>query len=451
MKQKLNFIYWNYLLLLIIKTMNLREEREQRGLIYQFSDEWLFDLYNKWWQKFYIWFDPSADSLQIWNMFSVMAAIHLMKYWNKCYFLVWWATGRIWDPSGKSAERNYLSPEQLEHNQNKIYWQLKTFLENINKNYDIKFDYEMVNNYDFIKDMSYLDFLWQVWKYITVNYMISKESIRKRVEDPELSITYAEMSYMLIQWFDFWSLYDKYWVRLELWGSDQRWNVTTWMDLISKKLWEDAEKAYCLTIPIITDSNGKKYWKSEWNAVRVDRTKNSPYFVYQFFLNSDDSLIEKLLKVFSLKSLEEIDTIVKKHNEAPELRYWQKELASRVVEVLFGKQAVKEVEKITEILFANENKMELISKLNEDEIQALREATNWIEIEWDEVRILDLCTQSWLTESNWEAKKMIQSGAIYCNEEKITDIQQIVTKQTTINWVILLRKWKKVNKAIIIK
>ena len=430
--------------------MTLREEREQRGLVYQFSDEALFDLYNKWGQKFYIWFDPSADSLQIWNMFSVMAAIHLMKYWNKCYFLVWWATGRIWDPSWKNAERSYLSPEQLEYNQNKIYWQLKTFLENINQNYDIKFDYEMVNNYDFIKDMSYLDFLKEVWKYITVNYMISKESIRKRIEDPELSITYAEMSYMLIQWFDFLSLYEKYGVRLQLGWSDQRWNVTTWMDLISKKLWDDAEKAYCLTIPIITDANWKKYGKSEWNAVWVDRTKNSPYYVYQLFLNSDDSLIEKLLKVFSLKSLEEIDAIVKKHNEAPELRYGQKELATWVTEVLFGKQAVKEVEKITEILFANENKMELISKLDSNEIEALREATNWMKIEWDEFRILDLCTQSWLTESNWEAKKMIQSWAIYCNEEKISDIQKVISKSDAVNWVLLLRKGKKVNKAILL-
>ena len=158
----------------------------------------------------------------------------------------------------------------------------------------------MVNNYDFIKDMSYLDFLWEVWKYITVNYMISKESIRKRIEDPELSITYTEMSYMLIQWFDFWTLYNKYWVRLELGWSDQWWNVTTWMDLISKKLWEDAEKAYCLTIPIITDASWKKYGKSEWNAVWVDRAKNSPYYVYQFFLNSDDSLVERLLKVWVL-------------------------------------------------------------------------------------------------------------------------------------------------------
>jgi len=425
--------------------MELRQEWENRGLIYQFSDEKLFDLYNKWWQSFYIWFDPSADSLQIGNMFSVMAAVHLMKYWNKCYFLVWWATGMIGDPSGKSEERNFLSEEKLRHNQDCIYNQLKNFLDNIKQNYDIDFEYEMVNNYDFFKWVDYLKFLRDVWKYITINYMINKESVKKRVEDPEQSITYAEMSYMLIQWYDFFKLYSEYGVKLQLWWSDQWWNVTTGMDLISKKL---GESSYCLTIPLITDSTGAKYWKSAGNAVWVDRKKNSPYFVYQFFLNSDDSLVEKLLKVFSLKSLNEIDEIVKKHNEDPASRYWQKKLAKWVVEVLFGKSAVNEVEKISQVLFGNENKIEIIKWFSKDEIDALKEATGGIEIDWEEWKILDLCTQSWLTESNWEAKKMIQSGAIFCNEEKIDDIQKILKKSDMVNWVFLLRKGKKVYKIV---
>ena len=425
--------------------MNLRQEWENRGLIYQFSDEKLFDLYSKWGQSFYVWFDPSADSLQIGNMFAVMAAVHLMKYGNKCYFLVWGATGMIGDPSWKSEERNFLSEEKLRYNQNCIYNQLKTFLDNIKQNYDIDFEYEMVNNYDFFKWMDYLNFLREVWKYITINYMINKESVKKRVEDPEQSITYAEMSYMLIQWYDFFKLYSEYGTKLQLWWSDQWWNVTTGMDLISKKL---GESSYCLTIPLITDSTGAKYWKSAGNAVWVDRKKNSPYFVYQFFLNSDDSLVEKLLKVFSLKSLDEINGIVGKHNEDPALRYWQKELAKRVVEVLFGKDAVNEVEKISQVLFGNENKMEIIKWFSKDEINALKEATGGVEIDWNEWKILDLCTQSKLTESNWEAKKMIQSGAIFCNEEKIDDIQKTLTKSDMVNWVILLRKGKKIYKII---
>ena len=428
--------------------MNLREEREQRGLVYQFSDEKIFDLYTKWWQKFYIGFDPSADSLQIGNMFSVMAAVHLMKYGNKCYFLVGGATGMIWDPSGRSDERNFLSEEQLRHNEQSIYAQLRTFLENIKKNYDIDFEYEMVDNFDFFKGMHYLNFLREVGKYVTVNYMIAKESIKKRIDDPDQSITYAEFSYMLIQGFDFLTLFEKHGVQLQLWWSDQRGNVTTWMELIGKKL---SKEAYCMTIPLITDANGMKYGKSAGNAVRVDRAKNSPYFVYQFFMNADDSLIGKLLKVFSLKSVEEIDSIVEKHNEHPELRYGQKELASRVVEVLFWKEAVKQAEKISKVLFGGEDIIETIKWFEREDLDALEDETGSVAIKETEAKVLDIFTQSGLTSSNGDAKKMIQSGSLFINEVKVEDPQMIVSKNDCINSILLLRKGKKQYKIVTLK
>jgi len=436
--------------------MNLKEEWQNRGLVNQFSDEKLFDLYSKGWEKFYIWFDPSADSLQIWNMFAVMAAIHLMKYGNKCYFLVWGATGMIWDPSGRSDERNFLSEEKLRHNEQCIYNQLKTFLDNIKKNYDIKFDYEMVDNYDFFQGMDYLSFLREVGKYITVNYMIAKESIKKRIEDPEQSITYAEMSYMLIQWFDFFTLFTKYGVKLQLGWSDQRWNVTTGMELIRKKI---DQEAFCMTIPIITDASGAKYWKSAGNAVRVDRAKNSPYFVYQFFMNAEDSLIGKLLKVFSLKSVEEIDVIVAKHMENPGIRYGQKELASRVVEVLFGKDAVAQAEKISDILFGEWDRMKLISGFNKDDIDALYAETGGITLDKSSAsgtsfvkeanaKVLDMFTEVGLTSSNGDAKKMIQSGSLFVNEIKVEDPQMIISKDSFVNNILLLRKGKKQFKVV---
>ncbi|MCX6823584.1 MAG: tyrosine--tRNA ligase [candidate division SR1 bacterium] len=425
--------------------MQLRDEREQRGLINQFSDEKLFDLYNKGGEKFYIGFDPSADSLQIGNMFAVMAAIHLMKYGNKCYFLVGGATGMIGDPSGRSDERNFLTEEKLRHNEQCIYNQLKTFLENIKKNYDIDFDYEMVDNYDFFKGMEYLAFLREVGKYITVNYMIAKESIKKRIEDPEQSITYAEMSYMLIQGFDFFTLFSKHGVKLQLGGSDQRGNVTTGMELIRKKIDQDA---YCMTIPIITDASGAKYGKSAGNAVRVDKAKNSPYFVYQFFMNAEDSLIGKLLKVFSLKSLEEINTIVEKHTQNPGLRYGQKELASRVVEVLFGKEAVEQAEKISKVLFGGEDIMETIKGFTKDDISALYMETGGIDIKGTDMKVLDMFTEVGLTSSNGDAKKMIQSGSLYINEIKVEDVQSVVSSKDFINGVLLLRKGKKQYKIV---
>jgi len=440
--------------------MKLREEREQRGMINQFSHEKIFDLLEKGGQKFYIWFDPSADSLQIGNMFSVMAAIHLMKYGNKCYFLVWGATGMIGDPSLKNVERSFLSEEQLRHNEQCIYKQLQHFLENIKKNYNIDFEYEMVDNYDFYKDMHYLTFLRDVGKYMTINTMIAKESVKKRIEDPDKSITYAEFSYMLIQGYDFLHLFQNHDVNIQLGGSDQRGNVTTGMEIIRKKL---DKEVYCLTIPLITDASGAKYGKSEGNAVRVDKKKNSPYFVYQFFLNSDDVLVEKLLKVFSLKTLEDIDDIVKKHIEKPELRYGQKELASRVVEVLFGKDAVTQAEKISQILFGGENIMKTIASFTKEDIQALAEETwsldirnktlkmkNWFLVTETntQIKLLDLFTQSGLTNSNSDAKKMVQSGALFVNEQKITDPKMFITSDMFVNNMLLLRKGKKQFKII---
>ncbi len=424
--------------------MKLREEREQRGIINQFSNEKVFDLLNAWWQKFYIWFDPSADSLQIGNMFSVMAAIHAMKYGNKCYFLVWWATGMIGDPSLKNAERSFLWEEQLRHNEQCIYSQLKTFLENIKKNYDIQFDYEMIDNYDFYKNMNYLNFLRDVGKYITVNTMIAKESVKKRIEDPDKSITYAEFSYMLIQWYDFLYQFENNGVTIQLWWSDQWGNVTTGMEIIRKKT---DKEVFCLTIPLITDASWAKYGKSEWNAVWVDKKKNSPYFVYQFFMNADDSLVEKLLKVFSLKSLEEINTIVKKHMEKPELRYGQKELASRVVEVLFGKEAVQQAEKISQVLFGGENIMETIASFTDEDKEALANETWYITIT-GETKAVDLFTNAWLTSSNGEAKKMMQSWALYINEQKIDDPQMTIQEEMFKNWMLLLRKGKKQFKVV---
>ncbi|EKD25191.1 MAG: hypothetical protein ACD_80C00109G0011 [uncultured bacterium (gcode 4)] len=425
--------------------MKLREEREQRGIINQFSNEKVFDLLDAGGQKFYIWFDPSADSLQLGNMFSVMAAIHLMRYGNKCYFLVGWATGMIGDPSLKDAERKFLSEEELRHNEQCIYNQLKHFLENIQKNYDIKFDYEMVDNYDFYKNMNYLKFLSEVGKYITVNTMIAKESVKKRIEDPDKSITYAEFSYMLIQGYDFVHLYQNEGVKIQLWWSDQRWNVTTGMEIIRKKL---DQEAFCLTIPLITDASGKKFWKSEWNAIWVDEKKNSPYFVYQFFMNVEDALVGKLLKVFSLKTVAEIDIIVAKHMENPSDRYGQKELANRVVEVLFWKDAVKQAEKISEIFFGQGDKLETIKIMSSDDIKALQKETGGTTITNYEWSIINIFTQAGLTESNGEAKKLIASGWLYCNENKITDLQHMITKQDFINGVLLLRKGKKQFKIV---
>lgn len=426
--------------------MNLKEYLEKRMLLNQFSDEKVFDIYNKGWESFYIWFDPSADSLQLGNLFAVMAAVNLMKYWNKCYFLVWWATWMIWDPGGKDAERNFLSEETLRHNENAIHNQLKYFLENLKNNFNVDFDFEMVNNYDFYKDMNVLDFLRKVWKYITVNNMIMKDTVRKRIEDPDKSISYTEFSYMLLQWYDFVHLFQEKWVKLQLAWWDQWWNSVTWIELIRKIL---EKESYVMTIPLVTDQNGKKFWKSAGNAIWLDPKRNSPYFVYQFMINLDDSLVDSFLKRLTLLDFETIEKIVTKHNENPQERYGQKELAKCVVEMIFGKQAMELAIKISEILFCKEDVLELIKSLDQEGIIALQRETWWTTITTP-AKLLDIMVESQLVESKWEGKKLIESWALYLNEEKIIDINTEVNDNNFIDWKFaILRKWKKTYKIIL--
>lgn len=435
--------------------MNLKQELEQRGFLYQFTNEALFDLYEKGGQSFYLGIDPSSDSLQLGNLCAIMAAVNLMKKWNKCYFLIGGATGMIGDPSGKNAERNFLGEEKLRDNERKIYQQVVGFLDNLKKNYWLEFDHGMVNNFDFYKDMSVLDFRAQVGKYITVNMMMAKDSVKKRLIDPDQSISYTEFSYMLIQWYDFVKLHEDKWVNLQLGGSDQWGNITTGIEIAKKKLNADV---FGLTIPLITDSTGKKFWKSEGNAIWLDSKKNSPYVVYQYFLNTNDADVEKYLKVLTLLSFEEISEIVVKHNEDTALRYGQKVLAEKLVELIFGTDALGQVKKITEILFGNADKLELVKSMDTNGILALKQAVWWITLSGDEfssaedgMKILDLCTQTGISASNWEAKKLIQSGSIYCNEEKISDLQKVYTKNDLINWILLLRKGKKVFRVCNLK
>lgn len=429
--------------------MKLREEREQRGLLYQFSDEKLFDLYDKGGQKFYVWFDPSADSLQLGNMCAIMAAVNLMKYGNKCYFLVGGATGMIGDPSGKNEERNFLWEEKLRHNEQRIYAQLTSFLEHLQRKFDLKFDYEMVNNYDFYKDMSYLRFLSEVGKYITVNTMISKESVKKRIEDPEKSISYAEFSYMLIQGYDFVHLFEKEDVKLQLGGSDQRGNVVTGIEIIRKKF---DKEAFALTIPLITDSTGKKFWKSEGNSIRLDNEKTSPYFVYQYFMNANDEDLEQYLKILTLLDFDQIEKIITEHKKKPEARHGQKELAKAVIEIVFDKDVITQASKISEILFSEGDKMWFLKEFKPEDIDALYKETWGVRLEawgiegW--FKVLDLFTQAWLTSSNGEAKKMITQWALFCNETKVKDPQKTFNQEDFINGILLLRKGKKQFKIV---
>ena len=422
--------------------MHLREELEARGLLYQTTNEAFFDLYDQGGEKFYCGYDPTADSLHLGHFLTFMAAVNFMKRGNTFVMLIGGATGMIWDPTGKSEARAFLGLDQLRHNQEAITEQVGQILENLKKLTGKDFQFKVVNNYDFYKDLSVFDWYRTVGKYITLNTMLSKESVKKRLENTESGISYTEFSYMLLQGNDFVHLYENEWVKLQIWGSDQRGNMVTWTEMLRKKTEGEAE-SYVMTIPLMMDASGKKFGKSEGNAIWLDQRKNSPYFVYQYFLNSADADVEKFLRAFTLLEIAEIEEIVVKHNEKPESRYGQRQLANYVIQTLFGKQAAEQAEKISDFLFGSEDKMQMINEFSREEIQALARETGSCEINENEIRVLELLVKCGIVDSNGEAKKMIAQGAIYINENKISDIASSFSTQDASNGVLLIRKGKK--------
>lgn len=280
----------------------------------------------------------------------------------------------IGDPTGKDSARAFLGLEELRHNQEAISKQVGQILENLKKLTGKDFQFEVLNNYDFYKDFTVFDWYRTVGKYITINTMLSKESVKRRLENPESGITYTEFSYMLLQGNDFVHLYENHGVKLQIGGSDQRGNMVTGTEMLRKKT-EGKAESYVMTIPLMMDSSGKKFGKSEGNAIWLDQTKNSPYFVYQYFINTSDADVEKYLRAFTLLEISEIEAIIAEHQQKPELRYGQKQLAKYVIQVLFGKEASEQAEKISDFLFGNGDKLDLLKTLSTEELNALAHET----------------------------------------------------------------------------
>jgi len=413
--------------------MNLFEELQRRGLIKDTAGEDLEKVINSCDATFYRGTDPTADSLHIGHYSSLITVKRLAKAGHHPILLVGGATGLIWDPR-PTAEREIIAYETVQKN---FEWLKKQVTEIFNGNV------EVVNNYDWTKDMTLLEFLREIWKYINVNYMLNKDIISRRLET---GITFAEFTYTLLQGYDFLHLYETKNCIMQAAGSDQWGNITTGIELINKKL---DKTAYAFTMPLILDGAGNKFWKSEWNALWLDKNKTSSYAIYQYLVNSDDSKVEEYLKVFTFLSPDEIMEIMKKHNEAPEERLAQKTLAREFIKDLHWEAEYQKVQKIIDVLFWDWDKLELISKMSDDEKAALARETGSVKMEWDEVRLLDLVVQSGLASSNGEVKKMIQAGSIYFNEEKVEDIQKTVKSDDLVNGVGLLRKWKKSYKLIL--
>lgn len=402
--------------------MKLFEELKWRGLIKDIAGEDIEKKLNDERITFYWGTDPTADSLHLGHYSSLLTAKRLSNYGHKPILLVGGATGLIGDPR-PTAEREIISKEELNKN-------LLGIKNQVNKIFDGKAI--IVNNFDWIKDMNYIDFLRDVGKYINVNYMLSKDIINRRLET---GITYAEFSYTLIQGFDFLHLFEKYNCILQAEGSDQWGNITTGLDLIKKKTGKDA---YAFTMPLVLDAHGNKFGKSEGNALWLDLNKTSSYELYQYLINTDDSMCESYLKIFTFLTPDEIIDIVKKHNENPHLREAQKILAREIITDLHGKEEYEKALKISEILFKGD-----IKNLDSKDIESVFKNVLNYEIS-EEMNVVDLLVKAQICSSKREAREFIITNSITINGDKINDVDFVISKSVAIdNKFIVIRRGKK--------
>ena len=381
----------------------------------------------------YIGFDPTAASLHIGNLATVMLLVHFQRAGHKPFALVGGATGMIGDPSFKASERSFLSEETLRHNQEGIRRQLASFLDfDCGEN-----SAEMVNNYDWFKEIGFLTFLRDVGKFIPVNYMMGKDSVKNRMET---GISFTEFSYQLLQGYDFYHLYKQKQVRLQMGGSDQWGNITTGTELIRRKegggedtTETDYVRAFALTTPLITKSDGTKFGKSEGGNVWLDPTMTSPYQFYQFWLNQSDEDSHRLLRVFTLYTQAEIEDMEARHAEAPHLRIMQKALAGEVTTRVHSARDYQLAVKASEVLFGKAT-LETLRGIEADEFETIFEGvpqSTLTRADWDAcptvTDLLSTVTQGEIYPSKGEARRAIQQNAVSVNKVKVTSAEQPLT------------------------
>lgn len=400
--------------------MTLVEDLKWRGLIKDISSPELEEKLNQGGLTFYIGTDPTADSLHVGHLSSFLISKRLKDAGHNPILLVGGGTGMIGDPR-PTTERAMISKEQVTKN----FEGLKAQVEKI-------FGFEVVNNYDWIKDISILDFLRDYGKFFNINYMLDKDIIRRRLDS---GITYTEFSYMILQALDFKYLHEHKNVNLQCAGSDQWGNITAGIDLIRKST---GDEVYGFTMPLVTDSQGKKFGKSEGNALWLDKDKTSSYQLYQFFVNVEDSMVIDYLKIYTFLSKEEIEELAKKHEAQPELREAHKALAREIITFLHGKEEYERAVSLADHLFNNK-----FQDLSKKDIEDLFSSEDIREIE-PNINVVDMVLQMQIASSKREAREFVSNGAISINGEKVNDITAVIQEAQFIeNTYMVVKKGKK--------
>ena len=405
---------------MVKKKMTFYEELVWRGLVQDISSPELIDKLNEGGLTFYIGTDPTADSMHIGHYSSFLISKRLAQHGHHPLLLVGGATGLIGDPKS-DAERPMITKEEVEHN----FQGLKKQAEDI-------FGFEVVNNWDWTKDINVIDFLRDYGKYFNVGYMLAKDKVRSRLES---GITYAEFSYMILQALDFLYLYENRNCVLQVAGSDQWGNITSGIELIKKKI---GKEAYGMVMPLVTDSTGKKFGKTEGNALWLDKNKTSSYELYQYLINLEDSMIIDYLKKLTFLTPDEIMEIEKEHNEAPHLRIAHKALAKDIIIGLHGEEEYEKAVKISEALFGGD-----LEGLTSDDIMMGMKQVPSIKLE-DNIKLIDLLVDNNICSSKREARELLAANAISLNNIKHSDENEVINRDIAIDKkVIIIRKGKK--------
>lgn len=398
----------------------------------------------------YVGFDPTADSLHIGNLVSVMMLRHFQNCGHKPYALVGGATGMIGDPSGKSAERNLLTEEVLAHNIKGIQKQLAKFLDFESEAPNRA---ELVNNYDWMKEFSFLSFIRDIGKHITVNYMMAKDSVKKRFDPNENTdgMSFTEFSYQLLQGYDFLHLYRQKGLTLQMGGSDQWGNITTGTELIRRIA---GGKAYALTCPLITKADGTKFGKSEGGNVWLDAEKTSPYKFYQYWINVSDEDAQRYIKIFTMLSREEIEQLISEHQAAPHLRVLQNKLAEELTVLVHGREELQKAQKASQILFGNSTSDDL-RQLDAKTFLEVFDGVPQAEVTRAEIAagldmIAALSAKTGFIASNSEARRALKEKSIAVNKEKVEESYIIGEKDIIDDKFVLLQRGKKNYFVIVI-